>query len=232
MTPHGVYVRQPSSGQTVIELAHAAPGAWTVQPAPGSAPLKSVALAHPLPAPRIRARVAGRGVRRVLSYSLRPQPGMSVRFVEGVDRGITPIGDAKGARGRIVFSPSLGSAGQRTVVAEVFRNGQLAESKVVGRFAPGRIAPGRARHLRARRLRAGWRITFVPGANATEHLVTVRFADGAQMLFDAPHGRGALTIPAGIDRSRLTAVEVVALRGATRGRPTVLLARVTRRRHR
>ena len=230
VTSHGVYVRQPSSGQTIIELPPSASGAWTLQPTPGSAALKSVAVARQLPAPKIAARVSGRGLHRLLRYSVRPQPGLKVEFVEGVDRGISPIGTAKGAQGRMRFSPSLGSTRARTVIAEIFRNGQLAESRVVGRFAPGRIVPGRPGRVRATRVHGGWRISFRPGANTTEHLLTVRFADGAQALLEAPKGRRSVTVPASFDASRLTAVQVVGLRGSVRGRPAVLLARIKRHR--
>ncbi len=56
------------------------------------APLHSVQVARQLPEPKIKARVGGRGAKRILSYSLKPQPGLTVSFVEGVDGGASPLG--------------------------------------------------------------------------------------------------------------------------------------------
>ncbi len=229
---YGLYVRQPSSGQTLIELPHTASGSWTLQSAPGSPPLQSVQVARQLPEPTIKARVGGRGANRVLSYSVKSQPGMTVAFVEGVDRGVSPIGSAHGSRGRIRFTPSVGSSATRTIVAEIIRDGRLASSRVVARFAPGTIRPGQPSHIAVRHAGGGWRISFVPGANTTKQQLTVRFADGTQVLLDAPHGRRTVTITSAVDRARPTAVQVVGLRGGVRGRPATLIARTVRRKRR
>jgi hypothetical protein len=229
---YGLYVRQPSTGQTLIEIPHAAAGSWTLQSAPGSAPLQSVQVAKQLPEPKVRAHVGGRGAKRVLNYTLTPQPGLTVQFVEGVDRGATPIGTAHGSHGSIRFTPSLGSSATRTIVAEIIRGGRLAASKVVARFAPGTIHPGQPSHIVARHVHGGWRISFTPGANTTEQQVTIRFADGVQVLLDAPHGRHTVTVGASLDRTRPTAIQVVGLRGATRGRSSTVIARTVRRKHR
>ncbi len=228
VSKYGLAVRQPSTGQTLIEIPHAAPGSWTLTPAPGSAPLKSVGLAHVLPEPRIRAHVGGRGAKRTLNYSFKPQPGLTVKFAEGVDGGSTPIGAARGAHGRIRFTPSLGSRKARTILAQIFRNGRLSASKVIARYAPGAIGPGRPSHILIRHTHGGWRISFRPGANTTEHQVTIHFADGAQALLDAPKGRHALTVSAAVDNTRPTAVQVIGLRGATHGRAAIVTARLAR----
>ena len=230
LTRYGLYVRQPSSGQTVIEIPRADAGSWTLQAAPGSPPVHSVSLAQQLPDPKIRARVTGRGARRVLSYSVTPQPGLTVRFREGVDRGASPIGAARLAHGSIRFSPSIGSAAPRAIIADIERDGRLQSSVVVAHFLPGTIRPGRPSQIRARHLHQGWMISFAPGANATEHLLTVRFADGEQALFAVARGRHALTVPAKVDRTRPTAIEIVAIRGSTRGPAAIVTAKLVRRR--
>lgn len=188
-----------------------------------------MAIAKQLPEPKIKARVGGHGVRRVLNYSLTPQPGLTVRFLEGVGRGASPIGEAHGARGQIRFSPSLGSGATRTIIAELIRNGRPAGSKVIARFAPGTIHPGRPSQIRVRHLHGSWRISFQPGANTTEQQLTIRFADGAQVLLVAPHGKRAVNVGAAIDRTRPIAIQIVGLRGATRGPAARLTARATRR---
>jgi hypothetical protein len=229
---YGLYVRQPSTGQTLIEIPHATAGSWTLQTAPGSPTLASVQVAKQLPEPKIKARVSGKGAKRVLSYSFKPQPGLTVKFLEGVDHGASPIGAARGSRGRISFVPSLGSSAARTIIAQIIRGGRLANTKVVGRFSPGRIRPGRPSHIAARHAHGGWRISFTPGANTTEHQLTIRFADGVQVLLDAPRGRRVVTVTSKLDRTRPTAIQVVGLRGSTRGPAATLIARTLRRKHR
>ncbi len=227
----GIAVRQPSSGQTLIEIPKAQAGSWTLKSTPGSAPLKMVETARGLAQPKIRARVSGRGTRRTLSYSYKPQPGLAVQFAEGVDRGETILGTARGRSGRIRFTPSPGSSGRRTIIAQLIRGGRLAGSVVLGRFSPGTIRPGRPGKISVRRIHGSWRISFHPGANATEHQVTVHFADGAQLLFAVARGAHAITISRSKDPSRPTGIQVVALRGQTRGPSAVLVARLVRPRH-
>lgn len=223
-------VRQASSGQTLIEIPDPHAGAWTLTPMPGSAPITAVKSAVVLPAPVIRVHVTGGGARRVLHYRLTRQPGLTVSFDEGVDGGASAIGAARGASGAIAFTPHIGSVKARTIIARVTRNGELAPSLLVGRYSPGSIRPGRPSHLRVRRLGHSWQIAFTPGAFATGHLLTVRFADGAQVLFSLVGRARSLTVPASVDATQPVAVEVVALRGESRGRPAILIARVKRKR--
>ena len=225
-------MRQPSTGQTLIEIPHAAAGSWTLQAAPGSPAVKSVQVARRLPEPKITAHVGGRGSRRVLHYALTPQPGLSVRFVETVDGGSTPIGSARGAHGTISFSPSLGSSRSRTITAQIIRNGQLSATKAIARYSPGTTRPGRPSRIQVHHAHSGWTISFRAGANTTEHLVTVHFADGAQLLFALPKPRHTVTIGAALERSRPTGIQVVGLRGRTRGPAAILVSRVLRPKHR
>ncbi|MHB8243598.1 MAG: hypothetical protein ACYDHN_16630 [Solirubrobacteraceae bacterium] len=182
--------------------------------------------------PDVGGASSSSGSQELMRYSFKAQPGMSVKFVEGVDRGASAIGAARGARGAIRFSPSLGSGAQRTIIAEIIREGRLAASTVVARYSPGTIRPGRPSKIRVRHLHGGWIISFRPGANTTEHQLTIRFADGAQVLLDAPRGRHSVGISTRIDRTRPTAVQVVGLRGAAHGPAAKLIARTARRRHR
>ena len=228
----GIAVRQPSSGQTLIEIPEAAAGAWTLSSDPGSAPLKMVEAARALPRPKVIARVSGSGASRLLSYTFKPQPGLKVQFAEGVDGGETVIGTAVGRGGRIHFMPSPGSSRSRTIIAELIRGGRLSEALVVGHFGPGTIRPGRPSGLTVRHPRGGWQISFRPGANTTEHQLTVHFADGAQMLFALARGVHSITIPPAKDATRPTGIQVLPLRGATRGPPAILVSRLVRpRRH-
>jgi len=219
-------VRQPATGQTLIEVPTGAAGTWSVQSLPGSPAVKFVETAHPLSPPRIKVSVSGHGARRVLRYRVTAQPGLSVGFLEGVDRGARPIGAARGTSGVIAFTPALGSTTPRTIIARIRRNGLAAPDIVVGRYSPGVIRAGRASHIAVRRTRAGWRITWTPGSLATEQLLTVRFIDGAQVLLLAKGSQRSLTLARSLDRhAQPTAIEILARRGQSPGPPAFAVAR-------
>lgn len=218
-------LRQASSGQTLIEMPKAAAGSWTLTPAAGSAPITTVQTAKALPAPSIRAHVTGRGARRTLHYSVTSQPGLAISFLEGVDGGARPLGTARKANGTIAFTPGPGSAKQRTIIAQLVRDGVPGPRQVIARYKPARVRPGRPSHVRVRKTRTGWSITFAPAANATSHLVTIHFADGKQVLLPAGARSRGITVARSIDPTSPSAVEVVGLRGVTRGRPLLIRAR-------
>jgi hypothetical protein len=172
--------------------------------------------AQPLPAPRIAATVTSTGASHLLHYRVSHQSGLAVSFIERVDRGARIIGTAEGGAGTIPFTSGLGSAKPRAIVAVLTRNGVPAGRMVVAHYKPAVLKPGRPSRIRVRHAHAGWRISFRPGANATDHLGTVRFADGAQALLDSA-GKSFVTVPPKVDATQPVTVRVVGLRGETRG---------------
>jgi hypothetical protein len=113
-------------------------------------------------------------------------------------------------------------------VALLVRDGTPATRTVIAHFDV--IAPriGRPHDVREAKTRAGWRIAFIPAANATEHLLTVRFADGAQMLFAVVGKKHTFTVHPRIDSTPPVAVQVVGLNGSRRGPAVLVTARRTR----
>lgn len=223
-------VRQPTTGQILIEIPNAQPGNWTIQTAPGAPGLGKVQVAHAMPTPVIHAHVTGRGAHRVLHYSVTRQPGLGVSFVEQVDHGASSIGVAHGAHGAIRFTPAIGSSRSRQIIARITRNNEPAPSLLAGSYRPGTVRPGRATRLAIRPSRHAWRITWRPGAFATAQQLTVRFADGIQVLLNVKGAVRALTLARGLGGgTRPTAVEIVALRGQTRGRGAILVAKLARK---
>lgn len=111
------------------------------------------------------------------------------------------------------------------------RGGQVTATKTIARFSPGALRPGRPSRIQVRHSHGGWAISFKPGANTTEHLATVHFADGAQLLFAVPKGRHAITIPVSVERSRPTGIQIVGFRGSLRGTAAMLVSRIARRKH-
>lgn len=153
-----------------------------------------------------------------------------MRFLESVDRGASPIGAAHGLHGAIRFTPAVGSGRARTIIARVTRNGQPAPSLTVGAYRPGLIGPGRAGRIAIRGHGTSWRITWRPGALATTQQLTVRFADGVQVLLSATAHQAAFVLDRLLAGGvRPTAVSIVALRGQTRGRPATVVVKLARR---
>jgi PKD repeat protein len=145
--PGAVSMAIPETSTTQVFLKDPSPGRWTVT---GST-VSGVASAAGLPVPRVRARVIGRGHRRTLVYS---GARRGIAFVERGARTSSPIGRARGARGRIRFAPADGSRGRREIVALIERNGVTTQSATVARYAaPGPARPARPRGLRVKRRR-------------------------------------------------------------------------------
>ncbi len=199
-------VRQASTGHTLVEIPHAAAGTWTVTPVAGSAPLRGVETAQPLALPAIHAHVSG----RVLRYSLTPQPGVAVAFA--ADGQLL-----RGAAGRLRLPDRAA-----TIRAQFTRDGVPLGSRIVARYRPPRLRPGRAKAIRVRAHGGRWTLAWRPGANATLQLLTVRYADGAQVLLEARGAQRSLTLDR---RVQPTAVQIVGLRGQTRGPAASVTAR-------
>jgi len=117
---------------TLISINHPAAGRWSVSENPGSAPLDTVAYAKGLPPANVKARVAGRGRIRTLTYRAVPARGRTITFVERGVRTYRTIGVARGAHGRIRFRLDDGRAGRRQIVAVIAQDGIQTQSTVVG----------------------------------------------------------------------------------------------------
>ena len=169
----------------------------------------------------IHAHVTGHGPTRTLHYTVAPQPKLKVTFLEGIGRSVNLIGTAKRTHGTLRFAPGLGSNNTRTIEARIVRNGQLFETLVVARWSPGRLQPGRTSDLKVSHSSRGTRVSFRPAPLAFVHQVTIRFADGQELLDIVAKGKHTVTVPARIDA---TAVAVVGLRGTTRGPIEILNA--------
>ena len=231
-TPDGIsdvggtlIVRDAQTDETLVEIPHPTAGSWHVTPAAGSVPITAVRQAHTLPAPVIHAQVTGHGPTRTLHYTIAPQPKLRVTFLEGIGRAVNLIGNAKSTHGTLRFAPGLGSSKTRTIEARIARNGQLLETLVVAHWSPGRLQPGRVSDLKVSHSRRGTRVSFRPAPLAIGHQVTIRFADGQELLEIIAKGKHTVTIPARIDATTPTAVAVVGLRGTTRGPIVIVNAR-------
>jgi streptogramin lyase len=222
-------LRQDSSATTVVEIRGVKTGQWTIAPDPGSVPLAGAYTAQELPAPKITARVSGRGARRVLHYRIAPQPGMQVAFVEAGKDGGEQLGAARGTRGALPFVPSDAVRGTRTITAVLTQNGMPRPGLVVAHYLAAPPRPGRVSAITARRVAGGVRVAFRAAPLAQRYLVSMILSDGRELLLaTAPHST-SLRIPNVAAGVAIVRLGVIALRNEQRGPTTFAKTRRGRR---
>ncbi|MDT4917498.1 MAG: hypothetical protein QOH89_2198, partial [Pseudonocardiales bacterium] len=114
-TAHTWLYKDPVANTTNLAVSGDLGGTWTITPQPGSSAVKSITESYARPPVSVKARVGGRGRKRTLAYSLKPQPGQKVRFAE-LGRNVRRIiGSARGTHGTLRFAPADGRAGRRRV---------------------------------------------------------------------------------------------------------------------
>jgi hypothetical protein len=216
---------------TQIAIGKPAAGRWRVIVEDGSSPLVSLKSAQGLEKPEVHAKVTGRGHSRAIEYRLKPRDGQKVSFVERGASAGTLIGAAKGAEGRLRFTPGEGRAEGREIVALVEQDGQLRDEITVARYqAPGPQKPARPTGVRAQRKGGAVVVSWHRAAHARAHQVSLRLSDGRRLL--SRTSRSRLTVRRVSARIRGT-VEVRGLsKAGLKGRPAAAKIGSAQRRHR
>ena len=209
--------RSQQAATTWIAIAHPGAGTWTITPQTGSAPITSVAVADYMPGASVHASVQGRGYHRILHYTLRPQPGQTVRFVESGKDVTRSIAKTSAARGEIQFTPAIGPPGRRKIIAQVSRNGLLSAQYVVASFvAPGPPRAAQPQHLQLARRGSRLLISWGAAANATQGYQVVMIAtDGRRQLFQPKPGQLSVIVPSFSSAGAKVTVEGVGPDGRT-----------------
>jgi hypothetical protein len=178
---------------------------------PGSGAGASASGAEGVAAPKVRARVRGKGRRRSLRFSLPTAPGRRVTFAEQSGRVYRQIGSSRKARGSLPFRPAPGPGGKRDIVAILEAGGiPFAKLTVAHYRAPAtrRLrAPRVVARRRGARLLVGWR--RVRGARGYEVRVSLP-RDGRRLLFFPPPKQRGLKVR-GIEASDVGTVTVAAV---------------------
>ncbi|MDP9295057.1 MAG: hypothetical protein M3O90_11660, partial [Actinomycetota bacterium] len=124
----------PEGNATLLRVERPLAGEWVLTPQPGSPAIAKVTSATALPPLKVAARVTGRGRKRILTWSTRGLGGRTIRFAErGKNTGNTIVVTKK-ASGRVGFAPQGGSAGVRTIEAQVSADGIPVSNPVVARY--------------------------------------------------------------------------------------------------
>ena len=176
-------LRDVEGRRTYIAIAAPRAGRWTLTPAPGSAPVTALRRGDGIPAPRVTARVSGRGHRRTLHWSLRAIPGQVVRFTEEGRGSAGSIVTARKARGSKRFAPADGPAGRRSIVAVVEQAGMARARIVAGRYAaPAPQRPAKPKRLTLRRAGGALQVRWKRAAGARAYRVRAELSDGRRLL--------------------------------------------------
>ena len=186
---------QVEGGTTYLLVKAPSPGTWTLTH-DGGPPIKRVREAFGVPPASVKGSVSGRGRTRTLSWRLRPIAGQRVRFVETGRDVRNQIGVTSAARGRLRFTPAVGPAGRRRVVAFVEQNGLPRKRVTVGSFrAPDTLRPRRPRKVRIVRRGSTVVVSWRAPVAGFRHAVAVRLGDGRELAEVAAARARSVTIP-------------------------------------
>ena len=219
----GVLAALLEDGTTLVAVRRPAAGTWRLR-SDGSVPVAAVRYAKGLPKPKVHATVTRRGAKRVLSWKLTRIPGQKVTFVESGKDARRVLKTTSAARGRLVFTPTRGSAGVRKVVASVQQNGRPRATLTVASFrAASAVTPAKPKALKLTRKGAKVTIAWRAPRAGFRHAVHITLPDGQQLLRIIP-AKGHSTVLTGI---AATATVKATVRGLTPGNAKGPLASAT-----
>ncbi len=131
---------------TIVLIRKPKKGRYTITAKPGSAPITEISHANALATPQITATVAKKGSKRSLSVKSSVAAGSTVTISEQgktLNQPLTTVATAKAASAtatiartsrHVSFTPALGPAGKRNLVAVISRNGIPYQRMVVGSY--------------------------------------------------------------------------------------------------
>jgi hypothetical protein len=120
----------------------------------------------------------------VLHYTIRQRPGQSVQFAEVGLGASQSLATTSAARGTLHFTPAIGPAGRRQILAIVLMGGVPTKRLVVASYKG--LGPPRAQrppHLRLARRGSELHLSWHAGAHTTRYEVVVVATDGRRLLF-------------------------------------------------
>ncbi|HEY5143637.1 MAG TPA: hypothetical protein VII98_09060 [Solirubrobacteraceae bacterium] len=187
----------PTVNTTHVGVKNPAAGRWTVSQAPGSAVaitgLKYVVGEAP---PKVSASVGGHGATRTLTYHVKAPKNVTVAFAEQTGKLFHRLGAAKGSSGTLRFTPAVGAAGKRSIVA-LIDNGGLPHGRpiVASYVAPAPATPTRASRLRVSAGAKAFSVSFTAPRSALHTLVTIVATDGRHLQKVLPVRTHTLSVP-------------------------------------
>ena len=178
----------PRTKSTYIVVDHPSAGQWTTTlDADSHSALDKSAAAASLPQPDVTATVGGTGLQRTLDWKLTPIPGQTVRFVEKGTDSTKVITTTSAATGTVSFAPAPGSAGTRTIVAEISQNGVPRKTVDVASYD----APARTVVQVLKRGAGSGAVSGLAGKISCGALCAADITPGQSMTFTATPAKGS-----------------------------------------
>jgi len=193
---HFMLVKNDSDGTTDLLLIRPAPGKWTIRTDGGSHPVTGITTA-PFDAPPsfTAAVVPAAGGKRHLGISYALQPGDSLSLEErgrGIDHVIAnhvqgrscPAPQRPGGErtlcAELEFTPALGPAGKREVLAVVTRGGLPVTRMPIASYTAEFPMPTRPSHLQLIRQGSSVVVDWSREAHESDYTVSVKLSDGRE----------------------------------------------------
>lgn len=192
-----------ASHTTYLAVERPRPGRFTVTSVAGSPALAQVLGAQSLPRVGVRARLRGRGARRLLIYRATGLRGGTLVFSErGGGRRRLATTDRR--RGSVSFLPGPGRGERRTIVVTVLRDGVPEPARTIASYrAPRTPRARKPRKLRVRRTREGRLVSWV-GPREARYVVAARLSDGRRLRWEVSSRRLAINPLGPATRVRVT----------------------------
>jgi hypothetical protein len=128
-------------------------------------------------------------------YDARRKAGQSVTFAERGRASFKILGTRNGGRGRIRFTPAVGPAGTRHIVAIPTLDGTpIPEQTLASYQAPGVVKAGRPRRVQVRRKGTALSVSWGAAPGAARYGVVLRLSNGSMRIFKAAARRRSLRI--------------------------------------
>jgi DNA-binding beta-propeller fold protein YncE len=184
MIGHVMVVRVPQLDMTYVDILHSAAGTYRLTLNSGSAPISGLIQANAF-TPSVSARVTGQGVRRLIRYSVKTEPGQRITFLDATAHGqvLRILGSTTKARGSLAFTAVRGS-GRHQLRAEVLVDGRPQKTMTVaGYVAPKLERLRRVRAVHVTRAGSTAKITFTAVQGARSYDVYVALQDGQRTMY-------------------------------------------------
>jgi hypothetical protein len=189
-----ISLRDEANRSTYVLLADTGDGNWTYELLPGSAAIRSIKGARPLPKVDVKAKARRHGSKVTLRWNLRRIPGQRVSFIEE-SPGAPPriLERTTAARGKTTFRALRFPERRREIVALVEQDGQPRARRVVARYkAPKLARVTRVRNLRAVRRGKAVKVSWARMPSAQKFHVIVTDRAGRRTLHTVKRARLAL----------------------------------------
>jgi hypothetical protein len=196
--------------RTWIGVEDGKPGVYKVIPADGSAAIVDVQETRYEPEAGVEASVTGGGRHFVLHYDAGHAAGQTVSFYERGKDTWELLKTVKGGKGRLVFEPALGSAGRRSIAAQVEVDGIPGPLETLDHFkAPPPPRVGRVKGVHVIRHGGGLAVSWRKAPYAQGYSVVTEASGGAVHTLRVKAKRHTVTVK-GVPATEAGSVEVVA----------------------